>query len=343
MFTYFVGKPLGIIPTGLIVPYTAGSAPSGWSNFTAANNDYIIGAGSTYSPGSSGAGSGDFGSITVATAGDHESYITPIPSTATAGNKWRNNSLAGDHSHTGTVGAYTPPYQGCYLIKAGAGNTLFPANAVVWTYGVDKSNFASNIWANNYMFRGLSGHSTGGSNSLGSIVTSSDGDHGHGVTDSGDGSGSRASITIGAHSHTISIIMQNNMRQRALAAWRNASDNIPLTSYGPNIIGMYESLTPPDGWHLCNGSNGTPDMRDYFVKTTSLANSGVGSGNGTVSATTASAIAHGLHNHQDNNEDGGGSGTSYHWDDVQMPSHSALNDSKTWLPPYYALAFIMKG
>ncbi len=337
-------KPRFIIPTGLIIPYTAGGggAPSGWAAFSTANNYYIIGAGSTYAVGALSAGSGAF-IATLSTVASHTG-TTAITTVARDGGKWRNQLAGGTHNHTASL-TYTPPYQNCYLIKAGADQTEFPTNSVVWTYGADKSGISnvSNIWTGGYMFRSFLNTSSGGTNTYNSIITTSMGAHGHGTQDSGDGSGSRAAITSGGHTHTIDITMTNVLRQRAMAAWQNASENVSLNSYGSNIIGMYESLTPPSGWYLCNGSNGTPDMRDYFINNTTQASAGSGSGDGTATAGTAGTIAHGTHRHGDDGEDGGGTGTAYHDDFVPHPSHTQLSDNHSWLPPYYALAFIMKG
>lgn len=104
----------------------------------------------------------------------------------------------------------------------------------------------------------------------------------------------------------------------------------------------------PSGWFLCNGSNGTPDLRDRFV---------VGAGNGYAVAATGGAATHTLtesemptHSHvvpadggTDNSNgpyaryDGGSSGAGV--TTTSKGSGAAHNN----LPPYYALAFIMKS
>ncbi len=343
MFTYMMGKPQQlIIPTGLIIPYTAGGggAPSGWSAYNTANGYTIVGAGNTYAVNANGASAGDF-VANIATAGGHYG-VTPMTGLTNDGGKWRNVGEAGAHVHTATF-TYTPPYQNCYLIKSGADQTEFPTYSVVWTYGQDKSGVGSNIWTSGDMFRSFLNTSSGGTNTYNSVLSTSAGSHGHGISDSGDGSGLAVGVTRGAHTHTINITMTNTLYQQALAAWSNASSAVSLNSYGSNIIGMYESTTPPDGWYLCDGNNGTPNMKDYFVKNTTQASAGSNSGDGTLTAATASTIVHGLHNHYDNNESSGGTKSSYHTENVQTPAHAQMSDNQWWRPAYYALAFIMKG
>ncbi len=128
--------------------------------------------------------------------------------------------------------------------------------------------------------------------------------------------------------------------------------------------------TIPSGWVLCNGSNGTPDLRDRFIVGATSDDAGVAKTNITgsltqtggskdaivVSHTHTATVTDPGHNHTINNTTtlGGGlmgSGTG--------PSGSVITNSNTTgisvsnstagssgtnanLPPYYALAFIMK-
>ena len=71
--------------------------------------------------------------------------------------------------------------------------------------------------------------------------------------------------------------------------------------------------TIPDGFSLCDGSNGTPDLRNRFV---------IGAGrNYAVGAT-------------------GGSSTTTKVGDVEAGPQATVSTSS--LPPYYALCYIMK-
>jgi hypothetical protein len=111
----------------------------------------------------------------------------------------------------------------------------------------------------------------------------------------------------------------------------------------------------PAGWVLCDGNNGTPDLRDKFIKGASAAeNPGATGGNlthshvdhvytpqGTVAAISATATA------------AVKVGTSASNAAAQSHTHSApaftgtqdnlAHDSPNHEPPYYKLAFIMKS
>jgi hypothetical protein len=140
--------------------------------------------------------------------------------------------------------------------------------------------------------------------------------------------------------------------------------------------------TIPSGWVLCNGSNGTPDLRNRFVigahsDTTGVAYTTVtgsntqtgGSKDAIVvshshTATSTSSVSDPGHNHisQSNGApNGGGAGAAYTNGMGNFPGQT-INSNTTGisvststtvassgssgtnanLPPYYALAFIMK-
>ncbi len=115
------------------------------------------------------------------------------------------------------------------------------------------------------------------------------------------------------------------------------------------MIMMFSGTSAPTGWVLCNGSNGTPDLRDRFIVgattiggTGTYPGVGVGSTGGSADAVVVS------HNHAMRVVGVSGSGAggvsdagpwgsgSYSTDDEGV---SGTNKN---LPPYYALAFIMK-
>jgi hypothetical protein len=124
--------------------------------------------------------------------------------------------------------------------------------------------------------------------------------------------------------------------------------------------------TIPSGWALCNGANGTPDLRNRFVvgagSTYSVGGTG-GSANAIVvshshTGTTSTA---GAHNHeyyvasqpsgnlpQSNNYSYGANVGSFPTNIAGSHNHSFTTDSagssgtNANLPPYFALAYIMK-
>jgi hypothetical protein len=135
----------------------------------------------------------------------------------------------------------------------------------------------------------------------------------------------------------------------------------------------------PTGWLLCNGSSGTPDLRDRFI-TGAGSTYGVGSTGGSANAIVVS------HNHNYSGDTGGQSADHYHIPEAgggqfimgnagvntglasgglysntygsnqtggtsNNHAHEYAGDTSTEgssgtnanLPPYYALAFIMKS
>jgi microcystin-dependent protein len=124
----------------------------------------------------------------------------------------------------------------------------------------------------------------------------------------------------------------------------------------------------PTGWLLCNGSSGTPDLRDRFVTgagTTYAVGSTGGSANAIVVAHTHTGTTDGQnvnHTHSYNRLDSVGAGGNVtlvagdSWNfAVGNTDENSVNHNHTFttastgasgtnanLPPYYALAFIMK-
>ena len=136
------------------------------------------------------------------------------------------------------------------------------------------------------------------------------------------------------------------------------------------LICMWSGSTVPTGWYLCNGQNGTPDLRNRFIVGSGSGYSiGATGGSNTVTLTVAQMPSHKHSGTTDNatvskkwqtrptlNMNGnyfperGSSGTGSNWT-VNMGNHThTFNTGNTGSgsahenrPPYYALAFIMKG
>ena len=88
------------------------------------------------------------------------------------------------------------------------------------------------------------------------------------------------------------------------------------------LIVMWSGTTPPEGWTLCDGSDGSPDLRDRFVlgSGSSYGSGSTGGGTGGVGYSTA---------------------TAHHWGSSGLTVVTSVSGGGG-LPPYYALAFIMK-
>jgi hypothetical protein len=113
----------------------------------------------------------------------------------------------------------------------------------------------------------------------------------------------------------------------------------PTTFKAGMIILWHGSVVSiPSGWHLCDGNEGTPDLRDKFV---------VGAGNTYNPDTTGGVSAHAHttqpHGHNVYIQDGADIAAGGDYDKIATSDAPAVvvNSTNT-LPPYYALCYIMK-
>jgi hypothetical protein len=122
------------------------------------------------------------------------------------------------------------------------------------------------------------------------------------------------------------------------------------------------TTTIPSGWVLCDGANGTPDLRNRFivgVSATYTANSTGGSTDAIMTSHTHTAsVSDPGHTHQEYYYDGGGGGngmrgggnnfiasrnTDLSATGITLTVNSAgSSGTNANLPPYYALAFVKK-
>ena len=126
------------------------------------------------------------------------------------------------------------------------------------------------------------------------------------------------------------------------------------------LIAMWSGLADniPSGWLLCNGQNGTPDLRDRFIVGAGNAyavyargGAATGAVSGQTGETTLTVAQMPSHSHSTGGSGSGRSGGRFMSDgnlgftgatgSSQSHSHS-LSGSVSTLPPYYALCFIMK-
>jgi hypothetical protein len=116
----------------------------------------------------------------------------------------------------------------------------------------------------------------------------------------------------------------------------NIGDYVPASNFDSlvrtylgniGIILMYSGphTSIPDGWSLCDGTNGTPDLRDRFI---------VGSGNVYSTGDQGGSTDH-THNFTSNVVD-----VDQLTPNIQVLELSTI-DTANHLPPYYALAYIM--
>jgi hypothetical protein len=150
---------------------------------------------------------------------------------------------------------------------------------------------------------------------------------------------------------------------------QNAPASAPAVPSGGIILWSGSTGSVPSGWYLCDGTNGTPDLRNSFI--VGAGNTyAVGATGGTADAivvshthTATSVVTDPGHFHNTNYNfatytGGGSSGANNTFGNVNNPQ----TDTKTTgitvattnatagtsgtnqnLPPYYALAYIMKS
>lgn len=153
-----------------------------------------------------------------------------------------------------------------------------------------------------------------------------------------------------------------NTTQIATTAFATAAATAAFPSGG--IIMWSGSIASiPSGWYLCNGLNSTPDLRDKFIvgagSTYAVAATGGSANAVVVSHTHTATVTDPGHNHdytlytslaiQDGNATPCWSGTqttntSTEYTGITVAnSTEGVSGTNANLPPYYALAFIMKA
>lgn len=338
-----VDWPTITLPSGIIVPLRgAGAVPAGWSIYNSADGKQIVGAGSTYAVDDNGAGSGNI-NLSHTGGGAHldvaNYYFGSNPG-------YCGFTTDPNHTHTTmTFAGPAPYYTESRLIKAGSEQDSLPEDAVVFKHSPDGwvglTRAAPGI---DRHFKANTADGTGGL-VINAVAASSNNAHDHdgsrGVRPGGDGNrayGAQVAMQ-GTHTHSFAASLSFNLYRVYMSMWYSNAGAYELDGVG--FIGMYESLTPPAGWALCNGGNGTPDMRDSFVLAPAAdANAGVFGGTGKVTCTTVTD-SQGAHTHIDTSRCNGCPRIlAHHGNTIGAHTHTC-NHNATWLPPYYALAFIM--
>ena len=137
---------------------------------------------------------------------------------------------------------------------------------------------------------------------------------------------------------------------------QNAPESAPAIPSGGIIIWSGSTGSVPSGWFLCDGTNGTPDLRNSFIVgagSTYAVNATGGSADAIVVAHTHSITDPG-HVHasivnansaqfaQTNNNLAAAGNTSSAVTGISINT-AGVSGTNANLPPYYALAYIMKG
>lgn len=290
------------LPAGVILFFDGekSSIPSGWSEFTDSASRFPYGVGTndyTYTGGGSvpnktqGQAIHDSFSSTSSSEGSHNHTTGEWTSLTSPGSlpQYRTsnvftNDAGGAHTHVTSLQAYTPDQVKLILIKADSNTEIVPDTACFLATSNSSMSGSSLAHDGRYISAvagGDSGSSTVAATTFGASCASS-GMHGHGSQTSlynvevivgGPAPINKPVSTIPdatsvqqIHLHTISTPNVNSsIRRAAMRLYKRGSDGNILKA-SSDIIGLWESATPPTGWSICDGTNGTPDLRDCFIE-----------------------------------------------------------------------------
>ncbi len=347
-----------LIPTGLILPTLNNLAPTGWEAFNSANNKSIVGAGSSYSAGATGGSAfntslGNYGGAT-SQGGLHTGNADVSYLDETYNSGWNvqmyNQFSEGEHSHA--LGAVTvagiDQYQS-KLIRATEDSDVLPPYVGIFSGAPIGGLTAVN---NQKLFGAYSSGRT--LTKSGTLALGTAGLHDHVSYNSTSYKATYGGwdyyyaypeYSQGEHSGSVALnVMTQNFKRLLLSLWYHATANVDVQS---NMIGMWESTTAPAGWALCDGTNGTPDMRDNFIEVAGSGSENTTSqGNNTITLGVSGSVSHSIaHSHStgSNHLDPSSPGGIYHGSFVHDHTH-VINQWKAFafVPPYYALSFIIK-
>lgn len=343
----------GTVPEGLILPLRTGTAaPTGWTLYTAANTRLIRGAGGAISSGQTG------GSNSVTVSGNTSSAPNHTGTTPYKTFVGTNSGMlemiaatpdttaSGAHSHTYNAGSVTitaPVAMLPLIIKTGSIGLLAPAAAMMLSASPLAHPLLQQITAyNGRLFGAASTQSQSGTATQAASPTyGSAGTHSHHNSQRLDGSqpdftdgGYEISDAGTGHTHTGVLTITPNAQRRRMLCWGGAED-FPIVV---GSIGLWDTSNGavPTDWQMCDGSNGTPDLRGYFIE---LASSNGGSAAGDNTVSWAGSTTPHAHNHRGAlNYRAIETQTALHDDGVEH-SHS-VSGSAAWTPPFYGLVAI---
>jgi hypothetical protein len=245
-----------------------------------------------------------------------------------------------------------PPYYTVIFIKS-SGYNLIPNNAMVFSASTSRSGLSFHTASANRFLKGASAGAnaggTGGSTTHAHTFTHNHGNisHNHSTANCNIGIGNQCSSSDPTpdhasyyHVHSVSFTSANSSTgnnstsydftniepaYRTLNAFKNTSGASKMPAVGDIALWLGSLSSIPVGWKLCDGSDGTPDMRGRYYKNNSSASSSSTGGSNT--HTHSQTHTHSTSNHTHSfavavNSDGGYHGRGPNQNDYWTKNHS---------------------
>lgn len=334
-----------MIPAGLIIPFNSVSIPSGWERFTAMDGKHPIGAGNTYAvAGSGGVAPLEISKQSTNTGAHTGTGITMVldggPDALSYSSKGTGSE--GNHIHTLTAD-YDRLYQQLLLIKATEKHRSYPANAIVLSKESTTPLAGVSICYNaNKILKSGASITNGGGLTNEACSTNGSHIHNHGTLQTAGVNDLPKNIVSGNHTHAKTISLTDEELKRAyLTAWTKSSGFGNVS----RMIAMWEGTEAPEGWHLCDGTDGYIDLRDYFIILSDTGNAG-NTHNETNRVEVTITLTQNTWSHYHNGSNApdtypaGISGS--HQSENQTHNHTIATSWVNYTPIYYALTFVQK-
>lgn len=271
------------IPADTVIFYNGTySAPvDGWDLYSAAVDNFILGTATQNEIGVTAAASGSSTATatSLSTAGAHTGVTdVPTPGGYTSVNVSR--SSAGEHTHaitsSDTVSTEIKPINSTItMLHTATQQQFFPAN----TIHINQTNMVAGTQkladtSDRYIAGGSTGSNNAATDHLMTLTaaTYSSGEHTHSIspyTDYGTPLTSSLQLSYGSgydslHSHVVTATAGiSALKGKLLKLWIAATSQVPKSATIVMYCGNLSLL--PTYWKICDGTNGTVDMRGYFL------------------------------------------------------------------------------
>ena len=154
-----------------------------------------------------------------------------------------------------------------------------------------------------------------------------------------------ANIAANAGIEYTKLALSNSIKQSDLTSTFNSSSGFGLIPSGGIILWSGAIASIPTGWYLCNGNNGTPDLRNRFVVAADADSGGIAMSTITGSSLQTSDGQIPAHTHTVTAQYNPGNGAAGSGNSGGNPllTTSSFGTGTYNVARFYALAYIMKS